>query len=407
MVVNHCAIGAAILIGSALTFGWLASGAGPRSLVISLRSADRLTPDHRDESSSGQAFASFVRPQSLSEPNRDAGTLRAYAAKIGLYFGSMQDSLAGNGWETPWMQTTLSSEFNLMEPGNQLKWWMIEPDKDKFDFGPGDDLVNFAALHNMKVRGHNLLWGMANPGWLGNEPARTYTKFSARQLKDILINHIRTVIGHYRQKYPGIIKWWDVTNEVMGWNNRFNSDRIEWTKIGSNPDRADYLRIAFRTARAADPDAVLCMNDWGNEGSVPVRTENMIHIVKSLRGEGIPIDCVGMEAHLNLESPPSYEQILEVMKAYAVIGVQVQVTEFDIQARRSDANWSKASAIAAAILRACVDSANCTAFNNWGFSQSIYRSNSNDTIMMLPWNTKEQIDPEYSAMLAVLKSAAR
>ena len=29
----------------------------------------------------------------------------------------------------------------------------------------------------MKVRGHNLLWGMANPEWLGNKPASKYTKF--------------------------------------------------------------------------------------------------------------------------------------------------------------------------------------------------------------------------------------
>ena len=69
-------------------------------------------------------------------------------------------------------------------------------------------------------------------------------------------------MGHYHDKYPGVVKWWDVTNEVMGWNNKFNSDGILWTNIGTNPDRADYLRVAFRTARAADQNAVLCMNDW-------------------------------------------------------------------------------------------------------------------------------------------------
>ena len=65
-----------------------------------------------------------------------------------------------------WVRTTLSSEFNLLEPGNPLKWWMTEPSQDVFDFGPGDSLVNFAITHQMKVRGHNLLWGMANPDWL-------------------------------------------------------------------------------------------------------------------------------------------------------------------------------------------------------------------------------------------------
>src|SRR5207244_1039 len=155
---------------------------------------------------------------------------------------------------------------------------------------------------------------------------------------EILVNHIRSVMGHYRDKYPGVIKWWDVTNEVMGWNNRFNSDGIEWTNIGTNPDRANYLRVAFQTARVADPDSILCMNDWGNEGSVPDRTRNMITAVKTFRAEGIPIDCAGMEAHLNLDSAPSYDQIRDAMKAYGDIGVQVQITEFDIQARPSNAD---------------------------------------------------------------------
>ena len=247
---------------------------------------------------------SFYRPQSLPERSSQSETLRAYAAKIGLYFGSMADFMPGNSWETPWVQKVAGSEFNLLEPGNQLKWWMTQPTQGVFNFGPGDALVDYAVAHNMKVRGHNLLWGMANPEWLGNKPASAYTKFSGQQLEDILVNHIRTVMTHYRNKYPGVVKWWDVTNELMGWNNKFNSDGILWTNIGSNADRADYLRVAFRTARDADPDAILCMNDWGNEGSVPNRTENMLDTLKAFRAEGIPIDCAGMEAHINLEISP-------------------------------------------------------------------------------------------------------
>lgn len=350
---------------------------------------------------------SFVRPASLPEVEPRADTLRSYASRIGLYFGTMID-LYNDGWETAWVRNTLGSEFNLMEPGNQLKWFIIHPAKDTFDFGPGDSLVDFAVAHNMKVRGHNLLWGMGNPDWLGNEAASNYTKFTGDELEDILVNHIRTVMGHYREKYPGVIKWWDVTNELMGWNNKFNSDGIEWTNIGTNPDRADYLRVAFRAARSADPDAVLCMNDWGNEGSIPDRTQNMIDAVRAFKAEGIPIDCVGMESHLLSETAPTYAQVLKVMKAYADMGVQVQVTEFDIQVPRSARDWNKASKIATDILKACVDSQNCTAFNNWGFSQAYLLNDAGDpkTVTMLPWDEKNQRSPEYSAMRTVLKEAA-
>ena len=151
------------------------------------------------------------------------------------------------------------------------------------------------------------------------------------------------------------------------------------------------------------------MNDWGNEGSVPDRTQNMIDTVKAFKAEGIPIDCAGMEAHLNLESAPTYTQMFKAMKEYADIGVQVQVTEFDIQAPRAAADWSKASMIARDILKACGDSANCTAFNNWGFSQALYLNKGGDPnkVIMLPWDEKNQVTPEYAAMRNVLTARIR
>lgn len=401
-----------VVLVASITFVYLAKASEDEGLrsradnLFSQRSTSGSGP--LDPAASRSPIASFSRPRSIPEPNPTPGTLRAFASRIGLYFGSMEDSMKGNGWETDWVQNTLASEFNLMEPGNQLKWSFTHPAQDTFNFGPGDLLVDFAVAHHMKVRGHNLLWGMANPGWLGNGPARTYTKFTGQQLEDILVKHIRTVMGHYRDKYPGVVKWWDVTNEIMGWNNKFNSDGILWTKIGTNPDRADYVRVAFRTARAADPNAVLCMNDYGNEGSVPARTQNMINAVTALKAEGIPIDCVGMEAHLKLESAPTYEKVLQVMKTYADMGVQVQVTEFDIHAPSSAQDWTKASAIATNVLKACVDSPNCTAFNNWGFSQAYYLNDTGkpNTVTMLPWDVNNQVSPEYKAMRNVLRDGA-
>ena len=87
----------------------------------------------------------------LQEPKPQSQTLRAYAAKLGLYFGTMADSMPGNGGETPWVQKIAGSEFNLLEPGNQLKWWMTGPSEGTFDFGLGDAL-DYAVGHDMKGR---------------------------------------------------------------------------------------------------------------------------------------------------------------------------------------------------------------------------------------------------------------
>jgi endo-1,4-beta-xylanase len=111
-----------------------------------------------------------------------------------------------------------------------------------------------------------------------------------------------------------------------------------------------------------------------------------------------------MQTHLNSETAPTYDEVLKVMKTYADMGVQVQVTEFDIQALRSAPDWNKASKIAADFLKACVDSPNCTAFNNWGFSQAYLLNSAGTpkTVTMLPWDEKNQKSPIYSAMRNVL-----
>src|SRR5260370_9364468 len=59
--------------------------------------------------------------------------------------------------------TSLSRDFNMVEPEDAMKWWVVRRNQDRFDFGPGDEVVRFAHAHGMKVRGHCLLWPTDNP----------------------------------------------------------------------------------------------------------------------------------------------------------------------------------------------------------------------------------------------------
>ncbi len=59
--------------------------------------------------------------------------------------------------------STLAREFNLIQPEDVMKWSTIQPDRPSFDFAAGDAVVDFAAAHQMKVRGHTLVWGRHNP----------------------------------------------------------------------------------------------------------------------------------------------------------------------------------------------------------------------------------------------------
>ncbi len=39
-----------------------------------------------------------------------------------------------------------------------VKWESIEPEPNVFDFGPADEIVQFAESIGAKVRGHNFEW---------------------------------------------------------------------------------------------------------------------------------------------------------------------------------------------------------------------------------------------------------
>ncbi len=99
----------------------------------------------------------------------------------------------------------LAAEFSSVSPENQMKWDFIHPERDRYNFGPADAIVEFAEEHGQVVRGHTLLWHSQNPAWLQNG------NFSDAELRAILKEHISTVVG----RYAGRIQQWDVANEIF------------------------------------------------------------------------------------------------------------------------------------------------------------------------------------------------
>jgi endo-1,4-beta-xylanase len=84
---------------------------------------------------------------------------------------------------------TLAREFNMVEPEDALKWEVVHPGPQSFDFSQADQVVDFATRHGMKVRGHTLVWHRQIPKWL------TEGNYSSAELAEILEKHIKTVVG--------------------------------------------------------------------------------------------------------------------------------------------------------------------------------------------------------------------
>src|SRR5216684_9349331 len=86
-------------------------------------------------------------------------TLRQAAAKRPLLIGAAADADEygrANRLLDPDYASALSTNFNMLEGENAMKWDSIHPSQNTYNFGPGDHLAAFAQSHQMQVRGHTL-----------------------------------------------------------------------------------------------------------------------------------------------------------------------------------------------------------------------------------------------------------
>ncbi|MGN9837816.1 endo-1,4-beta-xylanase [Nonomuraea sp. H19] len=206
----------------------------------------------------------------------------------------------------------LTRHFNGITPGNELKWDATEPREGEFTFADGDHLVDFGVEHGMTVRGHTLIWHSQTPDWV-------FAGADKATLLRRLENHVRTLVTRYKGK----IAAWDVVNEVVDENQPDGLRRSKWYEIAG----LDFIRTAFRVAREADPDAKLFINDYNTE--FPRKREALYALVKRLKDEGVPIDGVGHQLHLNIEQPPA-SYVEDTIERFAPLGVDQQVTELDV-----------------------------------------------------------------------------
>ncbi|KAB2352265.1 endo-1,4-beta-xylanase [Actinomadura rudentiformis] len=253
------------------------------------------------------ATAALVAPAPAAAA---ASTLGAAAAQNGRYFGT---AIASGRLNDSTYTTIANREFNSVTAENEMKIDATEPQRGQFNFTAGDRVYNWAVQNGKQVRGHTLAWHSQQPGWMQS--------LSGSTLRQAMINHINGVMAHYKGK----IVQWDVVNEAF-------ADGSSGARRDSNLQRTgnDWIEVAFRTARAADPAAKLCYNDYNVENWTWAKTQAMYAMVRDFKQRGVPIDCVGFQAHFNSGSPYN-SNFRTTLQNFAALGVDVAITELDIQ----------------------------------------------------------------------------
>jgi len=302
----------------------------------------------------------------------------------------------------------LAKNYNIVVPENDLKFENTETSHGHFDFEHADRIVNFAMAHHMVVRGHVLVYQWQSE-WLRNNYVDQYDhapagKFAAKDVKAILDHHIETVMGRYKGK----IKYWDVVNEVVcdpvGTNkvDRSSLDTILqhsfWYRafkiLKEHGDVSeDFVSYAFRKAHSVDPDCKLILNDYGIEGYYGWQEKSLAAraLVKMLLDQGVPISGVGFQMHQSYGNDPSVGDHLDKnIQAYKAMGLEVQVTECDIQIKlpvvsgKPDKVYGEPTPTDLKnqaetyynLVKTCRESGNVSAFLTWGFT---------DKYSWIPW----------------------
>jgi endo-1,4-beta-xylanase len=337
--------------------------------------------------------------QNGSEAKPPAHTLRAAAERHHLLMGAAVDS--NSVASDAVYASTLQNEYSVLEPDNEMKFNAIHPTPGSYDFAGGDALVAFAQAHNMKVRGHNLLWQDALPPWI----ASPSTPWTPEALNKVLEDHIATVVGHYRGK----VYAWDVVNEPFNEEGAMRSSL--WYNLpgfGFSGQGTKMIEQVLRWAHAADPDAKLFVNEYGAE-VMNAKSDAMYAMAKDFVRRGVPLTGIGLQLHINpwFDEPNKMRSLAENVKRLGDLGLEVQFTEVDV--RLPDSSFANLNGQAAAykdLLNVCLREPACTLFQTWGFTdrQSWVPTTYTGYGWALPFDDRYRKKPAYRAMLKRLES---
>ncbi|SET89094.1 endo-1,4-beta-xylanase [Paenibacillus sp. NFR01] len=234
----------------------------------------------------------------------------------------------------------LKMHHNVATAGNAMKPDALQPTKGNFTFAAADAMVSKVLAEGMKMHGHVLVWHEQSPAWLNTtqDAGGNTVPLGRDEALENMRTHIRTVMEHFGDK---VISW-DVVNEAMSDNPGSPADwekalrQSPWQRaIGS-----DYVEQAFLAAREVLDDhpawdIKLYYNDYNDDNqNKATAIYSMVKAINDKYALTHPgkrlIDGIGMQGHYNVNTNP--ENVKLSLEKFLSLGVEVSVTELDIQA---------------------------------------------------------------------------
>ncbi len=166
------------------------------------------------------------------------------------------------------------------------------------------------------------------PDWVANYDFGPQPKAKAEAM---IVEHIAAVCRRYR----GTILDYDVVNEAV--DN--TTGEMRETAFSRQLGAENIVDLAFRTARAEAPDALLVYNDYmsWDAGSTAHRA-GVLRLLETLRKRGTPVDALGVQAHIGTSNtdtsrgfnPRDEGEWRKFLDEVTGMGLELLITEFDV-----------------------------------------------------------------------------
>ncbi|CZR67048.1 related to endo-1,4-beta-xylanase [Phialocephala subalpina] len=288
------------------------------------------------------AIVTFATAQ-LKKLAQDAGK---------MYFGTATDNGELNNTQYVNILTD-TDEFGQLTPSNGMKWFAIEPEFGVFNYSMGSVVADLAEENGQILRCHNLVWHSQLAPWVD---ALTWSK---ENLTEALIAHVTAEATHWKGKCYA----WDVLNEALNDDGTYRNDTF-LAVLGP-----EYIKIAFKAAAAADPDAKLYYNDCNIERVSNKSDSARKNIIKFLQDDNIRIDGIGLQSHFTVGRSPSLDDQISNMRLFADLGLEIAITELDVRVPDppNSTGLEMQSKVYEESVGACVQVDECVGVTVWDF----------------------------------------
>jgi endo-1,4-beta-xylanase len=246
-------------------------------------------------------------------------SLKEAAAMKGIHYGSVCDIrfvAAPPAYTALFQQQCALCASDIWAP-------TFNPGPGVFNFQNSEGAnIDFASADGLPLTGAHLLWYYHLPPWFEGLTGR-------QAATQAMVDYVHTVAAHYKGKTYS----WNVVNEALEPRDGqpFGMRRC-WPLKMIGPE---YFDLAFRTARVADPDALLIYNDSGFEldtAEQERRRSSLLTLIDELQRQKTPVDGVGLQSHLKLTEFGHFHEkrYRGFLGEIAVRGLKILITELDV-----------------------------------------------------------------------------